>query len=179
MRAALTAAARPSSLKARRRDVRWNRLAPSRASSRVTALETVAFEAPSSVAARENEPVSTTLAKMAQASKSGRRATGLFQKQFVSIVSLPGSQGKPHIADTDQDRPTKGMEMPNVLVLYYSSYGHIEAMAHAVAEGARSTGAAVAVKRVLETVPEEVACKSGYKLDQAAPIATVEELPTY
>src|SRR3954454_8246624 len=66
MRAALTAAARPSSLKASRREVRWNRLAPSRASSRLTALETVAFEAPSSVAARENEPVSTTLAKRAQ-----------------------------------------------------------------------------------------------------------------
>ena len=69
--------------------------------------------------------------------------------------------------------------MPKVLVLYYSSYGHIEAMAHAVAEGARSTGAAVAMKRVPETVPEEVARNSHYKLDQAAPIATVEELPTY
>jgi NAD(P)H dehydrogenase (quinone) len=69
--------------------------------------------------------------------------------------------------------------MPKVLVLYYSSYGHIEGMANAVAEGARSTGAEVDVKRVPETVPEEVARKSGYKLDQAAPIATVEELPTY
>ena len=69
--------------------------------------------------------------------------------------------------------------MPKVLVLYYSSYGHIEGMANAVAEGARSTGAEVDVKRVPETVPEEVARKSGYKLDQAAPIATVEELPSY
>src|SRR3954449_10373217 len=69
--------------------------------------------------------------------------------------------------------------MPKVLVLYYSSYGHIEAMAHAVADGARSAGAEAEVKRVPETVPEEVARKSGYKLDQAAPIATVEELPTY
>src|SRR5690242_11635062 len=69
--------------------------------------------------------------------------------------------------------------MPKVLVLYYSSYGHIEAMAHAVAEGACSAGAAVDVKRVPETVPEDVARKSHYKLDQAAPIATVEELPTY
>jgi NAD(P)H dehydrogenase (quinone) len=68
--------------------------------------------------------------------------------------------------------------MPKVLVLYYSSYGHIEAMAQAVVEGARSTGAEVAVKRVPETVPEDVA-RSGYKLDQAAPIATVEELPSY
>ena len=50
--------------------------------------------------------------------------------------------------------------MPKVLVLYYSSYGHIEAMAQAVVEGARSTGAEVAVKRVPETVPEEVARKA-------------------
>ena len=69
--------------------------------------------------------------------------------------------------------------MPKVLVLYYSSYGHVETMAHAVAEGARSAGADVDVRRVPETVPEEVARKSGYKLDQVAPIATVEELPTY
>ncbi len=69
--------------------------------------------------------------------------------------------------------------MAKVLVLYYSSYGHIEQMANAVAEGARSAGAQVDVKRVLETVPEEVARKSGYKLDQPAPIATVDELPQY
>src|SRR5690349_12171295 len=69
--------------------------------------------------------------------------------------------------------------MPKVLVLYYSSYGHIETMANAVAEGARSTGAEVDIKRVPETVPEDVARNSHYKLDQAAPIATVEELPTY
>lgn len=69
--------------------------------------------------------------------------------------------------------------MPKVLVLYYSSYGHIESMAEAIAEGVRSAGAEVDVKRVPETVPEYLARKSGYKLDQAAPIATVEELPTY
>jgi NAD(P)H dehydrogenase (quinone) len=69
--------------------------------------------------------------------------------------------------------------MPKILVLYYSSYGHIERMAEAVAEGARSTGAEVAVKRVPELVPEEVARKSHFKLDQAAPIASVEELPDY
>jgi len=69
--------------------------------------------------------------------------------------------------------------MAKVLVLYYSSYGHIETMAHAVAEGARETGAEVAVKRVPELVPEDVARKSGYKLDQSAPIATVQELPGY
>ncbi|WP_029356071.1 NAD(P)H:quinone oxidoreductase [Bosea sp. 117] len=69
--------------------------------------------------------------------------------------------------------------MAKVLVLYYSSYGHIEAMANAVAEGAREAGAEVAVKRVPETVPLEVAQKAGFKLDQAAPIATVDELKDY
>jgi len=69
--------------------------------------------------------------------------------------------------------------MAKVLVLYYSSYGHIETMANAVAEGAREAGAAVQVKRVPELVPEDVARKSGYKLDQPAPIATVQELPDY
>jgi NAD(P)H dehydrogenase (quinone) len=70
--------------------------------------------------------------------------------------------------------------MPKVLVLYYSSYGHIERMAEAEAEGARSVpGADVVIKRVPELVSEEVARASGYKLDQAAPIATVDELPEY
>ncbi|RVU20617.1 NAD(P)H:quinone oxidoreductase [Methylobacterium oryzihabitans] len=69
--------------------------------------------------------------------------------------------------------------MPKILVLYYSSYGHVETMAGAIAEGARSAGAEVAVKRVPETVPEEVARASHYKLDQPAPVATVEELPDY
>lgn len=66
-----------------------------------------------------------------------------------------------------------------VLVLYYSSYGHIETMAQAVAEGARGTGATVDIKRVPEIVPEAVAKASHFKLDQAAPIATVDELPNY
>ena len=69
--------------------------------------------------------------------------------------------------------------MAKVLVLYYSSYGHIETMAQAVAEGARGTGATVDIKRVPEIVPEAVAKASHFKLDQAAPIATVEELPSY
>lgn len=69
--------------------------------------------------------------------------------------------------------------MTKVLVLYYSSYGHIEQMAYAVAEGAKSAGAEVDVKRVPELVPEEVARKSGFKLDQKAPVATVDELPNY
>lgn len=69
--------------------------------------------------------------------------------------------------------------MPKVLVLYYSSYGHIETMAGAVAEGARQAGAEVDVKRVPELVPDEVARKSGYKLDQAAPVAKVDDLAGY
>ena len=64
--------------------------------------------------------------------------------------------------------------MTKVLVLYYSSYGHIETMAHAVAEGARAAGATVDVKRVPETVPEAVAKAAHFKLDQAAPIATAD-----
>lgn len=69
--------------------------------------------------------------------------------------------------------------MARVLVLYYSSYGHIETMARAVAEGARDAGAHVDVKRVPELVPEEVARASHYKLDQAAPIAEIEHLTQY
>ncbi len=69
--------------------------------------------------------------------------------------------------------------MARVLVLYYSAYGHIEAMANAVAEGAKSAGAEVVVKRVPELVPEEVAKASHFKLDQAAPVATVDELEEY
>jgi NAD(P)H dehydrogenase (quinone) len=69
--------------------------------------------------------------------------------------------------------------MAKVLVLYYSSYGHIETMAQAVAEGARSTGAEVAIKRVPELAPEAVAKASHFKLDQAAPLATVDELADY
>ena len=69
--------------------------------------------------------------------------------------------------------------MAKVLVLYYSTYGHIETMAQAVAEGAREGGAEVAVKRVPETVPEEIARQNHFKLDQEAPIATVDELADY
>lgn len=69
--------------------------------------------------------------------------------------------------------------MAKVLVLYYSSYGHIETMAGAVAEGARSAGAEVHIKRVPELTPRDVAEKSHFKLDQAAPVATIDELPDY
>jgi NAD(P)H dehydrogenase (quinone) len=69
--------------------------------------------------------------------------------------------------------------MAKVLVLYYSAYGHIETMANAVAEGARAAGATVDIKRVPELVPEEIAKKSYYKLDQSAPIAKIEDLAEY
>ena len=69
--------------------------------------------------------------------------------------------------------------MTKVLVLYYSSYGHIEKMAYAVAEGAREAGASVEVKRVPENVPEAIAKASYFKLDQPAPIATPGELANY
>lgn len=69
--------------------------------------------------------------------------------------------------------------MSKVLVLYYSTYGHLETMAQAVAEGARSTGASVDVKRVPETVPHDIAKNAHFKLDQAAPVATVAELEHY
>ena len=70
--------------------------------------------------------------------------------------------------------------MPKILVLYYSAYGHVETMAEAVAEGARQVaGATVTIKRVPELVPDEVARKSGHKLDQKAPIADPNELADY
>ncbi len=69
--------------------------------------------------------------------------------------------------------------MTKVLVLYYSSWGHIEAMAEAAAEGARATGADVTVKRVPELVPAEVAANAHYKIDQKAPVADPMELADY
>ncbi|MDD3584638.1 MAG: NAD(P)H:quinone oxidoreductase [Kiritimatiellae bacterium] len=70
--------------------------------------------------------------------------------------------------------------MPKILVLYYSMYGHVETMAAAIAEGARSVeGADVTVKRVPETMTPDVAKRNGAKLDQAAPVATPAELTDY
>ncbi len=70
--------------------------------------------------------------------------------------------------------------MPKILVLYYSSYGHIETMAEAVAAGAAEVaGSDVTIKRVPELMPEEVARNAGVKLDQAAPIAIPNELAEY
>ena len=69
--------------------------------------------------------------------------------------------------------------MPRILVLYYSSYGHVETMAHAVAEGAGAEGAEVVIKRVPELVPDEVAKAAFIKLDQPAPVADPNELADY
>ncbi|ABM61394.1 NAD(P)H:quinone oxidoreductase [Halorhodospira halophila] len=69
--------------------------------------------------------------------------------------------------------------MSKVLVLYYSMYGHVETLAQAVAEGARGAGSEVVIKRVPETMPEDVARQAGAKLDQEAPVASLEELADY
>jgi NAD(P)H dehydrogenase (quinone) len=69
--------------------------------------------------------------------------------------------------------------MARVLVLYYSSYGHVETLAGAIAEGARGAGASVDVKRVPETVPDEIARGAHFKLDQDAPIAQIADLEAY
>jgi NAD(P)H dehydrogenase (quinone) len=69
--------------------------------------------------------------------------------------------------------------MTKVLILYHSSYGHIEALADAVAEGARGAGAEVAIRRVPETMSEEARRAANMKVDQAAPEASVEDLPGY
>lgn len=70
--------------------------------------------------------------------------------------------------------------MTKVLVLYYSSYGHVETLAESIAEGARSVGEVeVSVKRVAELVPEEVAQNAGFKTDQSAPVADPSELGDY
>lgn len=69
--------------------------------------------------------------------------------------------------------------MTKVLVLYYSSYGHIETLAHAVADGVRQAGALAQVKRVPELVPEHVARKAGYRTLQPADVASVAELPEH
>lgn len=69
--------------------------------------------------------------------------------------------------------------MTKVLVLYYSSYGHIETMAESIAEGARGEGADVVIKRVPETAPKEIVQAAHFKVDQPAPVAEVEELADY
>ncbi len=70
--------------------------------------------------------------------------------------------------------------MTKILVLYHSSWGHVEKMAHTVAEGARAVaGSEVVVKRVPETMTEEQMKAAHMKVDQEAPVATIDELPEY
>jgi NAD(P)H dehydrogenase (quinone) len=69
--------------------------------------------------------------------------------------------------------------MTKVLVLYYSSYGHIETLAHEVAEGARSTGAEVSIRRVPELLADAAAQAAGYKVNSSVPLARIEELPSF
>jgi NAD(P)H dehydrogenase (quinone) len=69
--------------------------------------------------------------------------------------------------------------MAKVLVLYYSTYGHTETLANAIAEGARAAGARVDIKRVPETAPAEVAKAAHFKLDQQAPVANIDDLTNY
>ena len=69
--------------------------------------------------------------------------------------------------------------MTKILVLYYSSYGHVEAMAEAIADGARTAGAQVDIRRVPEIVPDALARSSGFKLDQAASVARIDDLAEY
>src|SRR6201982_1942886 len=90
-----------------------------------------------------------------------------------------GSWTHPAALNSFSTQSRKDTPMAKVLVLYYSAYGHIEAMAYAVAEGAREAGAQVDVKRVPETAPEDIARGAHFKLDQTAPIATVQELAEY
>ena len=86
---------------------------------------------------------------------------------------------KADVASIEFNHPNGAKQMTKVLVLYYSSYGHIETMAGSIAEGARSAGADVTIKRVPETVPLDVAEKAHFKINQDAPIATVAELADY
>ena len=95
-------------------------------------------------------------------------------REFIKRI-LIGAPTPAPAAPKKEETP----KMAKVLVLYYSSYGHIETRAYAVAEGAKSAGADVTVKRVPELVPEEVAKASHFKVDQAAAVATPDELADY
>jgi NAD(P)H dehydrogenase (quinone) len=122
-------------------------------------------------------------------SETGKRPGGRggFGNYARALEFLDNQQGHPRGPLTACHGPQQAgfapiaeeVAMAKVLVLYYSSYGHIERMAAAEAEGARGAGAQVDIKRVPELVPRSVAEVSHYKLDQAAPIAHVDELPEY
>jgi NAD(P)H dehydrogenase (quinone) len=95
-------------------------------------------------------------------------------RNFISRLT-----GRPAALQPSSQPNNRSVHMSKVLVLYYSTYGHIETMAYAVAEGAKAAGAHVDVKRIPETVPEDIARANHFKLDQLAPVATVDELAEY
>jgi NAD(P)H dehydrogenase (quinone) len=80
---------------------------------------------------------------------------------------------------SDADAVCRETTVARVLVLCYSSDGHIETLASAVADGVRTAGARSDIKRVPELVPEEVAKGAQFKLDQAAPVALIDDLADY
>lgn len=82
-------------------------------------------------------------------------------------------------AGLSRARRAQEAQIAKILLLYYSSYGHVEALAGAIAEGARTAGAVVDVRRVPEAVPEEIARSANFKLDPSASIATIAELEGY
>jgi NAD(P)H dehydrogenase (quinone) len=97
---------------------------------------------------------------------------------------MPDLQHMIHAADdsTPGRHPkTEGVSfMAKVLVLYYSTWGHVETMAKAVAEGVRAVpGAEVTIKRVPELMPEDIQEKFNVKTDQSAPFASPQELADY
>lgn len=94
-------------------------------------------------------------------------------------MQLLSNDEKADFASIKINHSNGAKQMTKVLVLYYSSYGHIETMAGSIAEGARNAGAEVTIKRVPETVPLEVAEKAHFKINQDAPVATVAELADY
>ena len=102
-----------------------------------------------------------------------------FTTEIRSVTALIGATRTLRADRRRAAASARRSSMTKVLILYYSAYGHMERMAQAVAEGVREAGAQVDIKRVPELVPEDVARKSGFKLDQAAPIATVSELADY
>jgi NAD(P)H dehydrogenase (quinone) len=110
-------------------------------------------------------------------------ACSIFSNVTVETIRVLPEGAKDHlerqVAGTLRPSISRSFRMAKVLVLYYSTYGHIEKMAQAVAEGARAAGAQADIKRVPETVPEEIAKAGYFRLDQAAPIAKVEELENY
>jgi NAD(P)H dehydrogenase (quinone) len=102
------------------------------------------------------------------------------REQFDREHADTQGRAQAHMVLAQQRIISERRAMTKVLVLYYSSYGHLETMANAVAEGAKAvSGVQVDVKRVPELVPDEVAKQSGLKLNQAAPVATVDELANY